>query len=260
MILGCWKQEKIRRWYEYERTIKFYIVAPGKIHWRHIENQVPPKGAQNGPAHYQSQNSDIYISDLSWGGGELFGCSTFDAESKLAKIQNSLCPVGVGGGSLESMFHLLMLSQNLLKYKICNTHLGGGGPRINVPTFDAEFKSAKIQNSLCLGPGEEGGLWSMFQLLNAEFKSAKTPNSPCLVGGGGCLGSMFQLFMLSQNLLKPQIRHVWWGGRWELFGINVPTFYAVQICKNPKFPMSDGRGKEAVQNQCFNFWCWVHIS
>ena len=50
-----------------------------------------------------------------WGvGGQLVDLTTFDAESKSAKIQNSLCVVE--GGRLT--FQLLMLSPNLLKSKI----------------------------------------------------------------------------------------------------------------------------------------------
>ena len=55
----------------------------------------------------------------------------FDAEFKFAKIQNSHVEGGVGGGGrgrgglVETNFQLLMLSSNLLKFKI--SMLGGGG-------------------------------------------------------------------------------------------------------------------------------------
>ena len=55
---------------------------------------------------------------------------------------------------------------------------GEGGSGINVPTFDTESKSAKMQNSLYP------------------------------LGGEGCPGSMFQLLMLSPNLLKRKIPYV----------------------------------------------------
>ena len=59
-------------------------------------------------------------------------------------------------------FQLLMLSPNLLKSQIPYTAGGGGGggggvvENADLPTFDAECKSAKIPNSLC-GRGGGGG-------------------------------------------------------------------------------------------------------
>ena len=84
------------------------------------------------------------------GGGGIGGNQfpTFDAEFKFAKIQNSHVEGGGGGGVgglVETNFQLLMLSSNLLKSKIPMLREGGGGNQF--PTFDAEFKFAKIQNS-----------------------------------------------------------------------------------------------------------------
>ena len=77
---------------------------------------------------------------------------TFDAEFKFAKIPNSHVE-GAGGGSVETNFQLLMLSSNLLKSKIPMFRVGGGVNGNQFPTFDAEFKFAKIQNSHVEGAG-----------------------------------------------------------------------------------------------------------
>ena len=58
---------------------------------------------------------------------------------------------------------------------------GGGGYRTQLPTFDAESKSAKVPNSL-------------------------------YGGGEGSVGPNFQLLMLSPNLLKSQIPYTVGGG------------------------------------------------
>ena len=68
--------------------------------------------------------------------------STFDAEFKFAKIQNSYF-----GGVGCTNFQLLILSSNLLKSKIPISGGGGRGWWNQLSTFDAEFKFAKIQNS-----------------------------------------------------------------------------------------------------------------
>ena len=87
------------------------------------------------------------------GGGGACGNQfpTFDPEFKFPKIQNSHVEGGwVGGGVMETNFQLLMLSTNLLKSKIPMLRVGGwvGEAHGNqFPTFDAEFKFAKIQNS-----------------------------------------------------------------------------------------------------------------
>ena len=50
------------------------------------------------------------------------------------------------GGLVETNFQLLMLSSNLLKSKISMLRVGVGWWN-QFPTFDADFKFAKIQNS-----------------------------------------------------------------------------------------------------------------
>ena len=64
---------------------------------------------------------------------------------------------------METNFQHLMLSSNLLKFKISMFRVGWGFGGNQFPTFDAEFKFAKIQNShVWLG----GGLVETnFQLL-----------------------------------------------------------------------------------------------
>ena len=86
---------------------------------------------------------------------------------------------GGGGGVSGTNFQLLILSLNLLKSKIPCVSWGGGGVRNQLPTFDPESKSPKIQNSLCQ-----------------------------LGGGGGGSGTNFQLLILSLNLLKSKIPFV----------------------------------------------------
>ena len=70
---------------------------------------------------------------------------TFDAESKSAKIPKS---GGGQGGCMTANFPLLMLSSNLLKSQ--SPFMVGGGRGCHdgqLPTFDAESKSAKIPKS-----------------------------------------------------------------------------------------------------------------
>ena len=105
----------------------------------------------------------------------------------LLKSQNSHVGWGRGRGGLrETNFQLLMLSPNLLKSQIPMSDGGGGGGwGVGVggnqfPTFDAESKFAKIQNSHVWWDGGGGG-------------------------GGGLVETNFQLLMLSPNLLKSQI-------------------------------------------------------
>ena len=67
-------------------------------------------------------------------------------------------PGRVGGGFMTVNFQLLMLSPNQLKSNIPYAPgKGRGGVHDGqLPTFDAESKSAKIQNSLCVR-GRGGG-------------------------------------------------------------------------------------------------------
>ena len=54
---------------------------------------------------------------------------------------------------METNFQLLMPSSNLLKSKIPMLRVGGRVGGNQFPTFDAEFKFAKIQNSHVEGGG-----------------------------------------------------------------------------------------------------------
>ena len=74
-----------------------------------------------------------------------------------------------------------MLSSNLLKSKIPMLSMGGGVGGNQLPTFDAEFKFTKIQNS------------------HVE-------------GGWGLVETNFQLLMLSSNLLISKIPMLRMGG------------------------------------------------
>ena len=150
---------------------------------------------------------------------------TFDAESKFAKIKSSHFQGG-GGGFVETNFQLLMLSPNLLKSKVPILEGGGGFVETNFqllmlspnllkskvpileggvrgnqfPTFDAEFKFAKIQNSHVQYRG--GGVETNCQLLmlSSNLLKSKIPMSDWRGGGG--VGTNFQLLMLSPILLK----------------------------------------------------------
>ena len=94
--------------------------------------------------------------------------STFDAEFKFAKIQNSPFWGGEGKFAKIQNFHFwrggwqwlvdstLMLSSNLLKSKIPISGEGGEGWWNQLSTFDAEFKYAKIKNSHFRGWGGGG--------------------------------------------------------------------------------------------------------
>ena len=79
------------------------------------------------------------------GGGGVHDCQlpTF-VESKSAKIPNSI--LGREEGCMTANFQLLILSPNLLK---CQSPVGGGEGVHDgqLPTFDAESKSAKIPKS-----------------------------------------------------------------------------------------------------------------
>ena len=72
-----------------------------------------------------------------------------------------------------------------------------------LPTFDAEAKSAKIPKSL-YGGGGEGAHDGQLPTFDAESKSANISKSLYGGGGGGCMMANFQL-LLSPNLLKSQI-------------------------------------------------------
>ena len=92
---------------------------------------------------------------------------------------------------------------------------GGRGVLDPCSNFDAESKSAKIQNSLCRGGGERipyvgggGGCrpGPLFQLMMLRLNLPESKFPMLGEGGGGRgPGSMFQLLMLRPNLLKSKI-------------------------------------------------------
>ena len=154
-------------------------------------------------------------------GGNQF--PTFDAEFKFAKIQNPHVQGGWGGGLVETNFQLFMLSSNLLKSKIPMFRVGGVVGGNQFPTFDAEFKFAKIQNPHVQGGG--GGVGgNQFPTFHAEFKFAKIQNSHVQGRGGWLVETNFQLLMLSSNLLKSKIPMFRVGG--GVSGNQFPTFDA----------------------------------
>ena len=88
----------------------------------------------------------------------------------------------VGKGLEKTNFQLLILSSNLLKSNIPMLRVGGGACGDQFPTFDAEFKFAKIQHSHVEGGGV-GAHGNQFPTFDPEFKFAKIQNFQ--VEGGG---------------------------------------------------------------------------
>ena len=142
---------------------------------------------------------------------------------------------------MTTNFQLLMLSPNLLRSQIAYMVVGGQGGREGgvqdeqLPTFDAESKSAEIPNSLY-----GGGVF-----MTANFQPLMlSPNLlrsqiPYTLGGGGWGGFMttnFQLLMLSPNLLRSQIPYNGGGGggRGWFHDGQLPTFDAES--KSAKIP------------------------
>ena len=89
------------------------------------------------------------------------------------------------------------------------------------PTFDAEFKFAKIQNSHVEGGGGGWLVETNFQLLmlSSNLLKSKIP----MLRVGGLVETNFQLLMLSSNLLKSKISMLRVGG---VGGNQFPTFDA----------------------------------
>ena len=105
---------------------------------------------------FDAESKSAKIPNSLYDGGREVGDNqlpTFDAESKSAKIPNSLYGGSGGVGLVMTNFQLLMLCPNMLKSQIPYMVRGGGGGN---KLFDAESKSAKIPNSL-YGGGEWGG-------------------------------------------------------------------------------------------------------
>ena len=71
-------------------------------------------------------------------------------------LKSNIPMLRVGEGLEKTNFQLLILSSNLLKSNIPMLRVGGGACGDQFPTFDAEFKFAKIQHSHVEGWGGRG--------------------------------------------------------------------------------------------------------
>ena len=164
-----------------------------------ISKYLCPGGGEEGVSGTNFQllmlSSNLLKSKIPISGGEVGGwgwwnqLSTFDAEFKFAKIQNSYVQGGGGGGGWGvggTNFQLLMLSSNLLKFKIPMAR--GGGWWNQLSTFDAEFKFAKIENSY-VGKGV-GGTSFQLLMLSSNLLKSKIP-----ISGGGDCGNHFSTFL-----------------------------------------------------------------
>ena len=136
-----------------------------------METRRPRSGAQSGSRIYQlwggggrvvggtnfqllMLSSNLLKSKIpmsSGGGNQL---STFDAEFKFAKIQNSYVQWGGGGGAVETNFQLLILSSNLLKSKIPMSSGGGGGTNFQLLMLSSNLLKSRIPMSGVGGGGE----------------------------------------------------------------------------------------------------------
>ena len=84
--------------------------------------------------------------------------------------------------------------------------MGGGGWWNQFPTFDAEFKFAKVQNSHVEGgwAGVVGGTSFQLLMLSPNLLKSKIPMSGGWVGGGG-RWNQFPTFDAESNLLKKKV-------------------------------------------------------
>ena len=142
------------------------------------------------------------------------------------------------------IFQLLMQSLNLLKFKIPHIvggGVGGGRAGSQLPTFDAESKSANIPNFLY--NGGDGG--TQLPTFNAESKSAEITNS---LYGGGTAGSQLPFFdALSKYAKIWNSQYSGVRGWRQGAGTQFSTFDAES--KSAKIPNSLGGG-----------WClWCHL-
>ena len=144
---------------------------------------------------------------------------TFHAESKSAKIPK--VPMhqggggGEGGGCMTANFQLLVLSPNLLKSKSPFARWEGDLHDGQLPTLDAESKSANI------------------------------PKIPLrqLAGVGRSVMANFQLLMLSPNLLKSKSSFMASDGKGGLHDSQLPTFGAEsKSAKIQKVPLHRWEG------------------
>ena len=161
------------------------------------------------------------------GGGGVGGNQfpTFDAEFKFAKIQNSHVEGGRKGGRVGgNQFPTFDAEFNLLKYKIPMFRVGGvGGTNFQLLMLSSNLLKSKIPMLRVGGWGGVGG--NQFPTFNAEFKFAKIQKFPCQ-GGGGLVETNFQLLMLSPNLLKSKILMSRGGG------VGGPNFQLLMLSPN----------------------------
>ena len=137
--------------------------------------------------------------------------STFDAEFKFTEIQNShFWGEGVGGTN----FQLLMLSSNLLKSKI---PISEG--RLVKPNFQLLMLSSNLLKSK-IPISRGGGWWNQLSTFDAEFKLPEIQNSYVQERRGGVGGANFQLFDAEFKFAKIQIPISVGGGG----GLVEPTF------------------------------------
>ena len=114
-------------------------------------------------------------------------CTWVKVKIKVMKIQITYIVRG-----LMTNLQLLMLSPNLLKTQISYRVGWGRGVGDQLPTFDAESKSAQNPNSqYSVGGGRGGGFVNRLPTFDAESKSTKNPNS--LYHGKGGLVTNFHL-------------------------------------------------------------------
>ena len=105
---------------------------------------------------FDAESKPAEIPKSHYSGGRGLAISNFQLLMLSPYLLKSQSPIVVGGGGLTmTNFQLLMLSPNLLKSQIPILVRGGVGDD-QFPTFDAEFKSAKIPKSHY---GEGGQQW-----------------------------------------------------------------------------------------------------
>ena len=119
-------------------------------------------------------------------GGKWNQLSTFDAEFKFAKIQNSHFIGGWGGGEDFAKFDAEF---KLLKFKIPILWGGGVGDWGGLRNLMLSSNLLKSKIPILLGDRGAGGRWGRgFTEIDAEFKFAKIQNSHFMRGWGWVCG------------------------------------------------------------------------
>ena len=138
-------------------------------------------------------------------------------------------------------------------------YLGGGGVRTQLPTFDAESKSAKIPKSQSPILVEKGrGFGSNFQLLMLSPNLLKSQNS-IMMGLRGLDQTQIPAFNAGFKSDKIPKYHYRGGGEFEVGGdqvskVNFKLSNLSHKLKLPKFPFLEGGGGS------WNPWNWVLTS